>query len=81
MINTIVYQGIKSIEFINSTILFVHLTNDRVFIVPLDKFPVIKNLSPEEKKSFEIIDDKYLSFLAIDDVFSIEELIGLSNES
>ncbi|MEP6950464.1 MAG: DUF2442 domain-containing protein [Ginsengibacter sp.] len=78
MINTIIYPGIKSIEFINSTILFVHLTNDRVFIVPLDKFPVIKNLSPEEKKSFEIIDDKYLSFLAIDDVFSIEELIGLS---
>ena len=81
MIKTIVYPDIKSIEFINSTILFVHLTNDRVFIVLLDKFPAIKNLSPEEKKSFEIIDDKYLSFLAIDDIFSIEELIGLSNES
>lgn len=81
MINTIIYPGIKSIEFINSTILFVHLTNDRVFIVPLDKFPVIKNLSPEEKKLFEIIDDKYLSFLAIDEVFSIEELLGLSNQS
>lgn len=50
MISTIVYPGIKSIEFINSTILFVHLTNDRVFIVPLDKFPAIKNLSSEEKK-------------------------------
>ena len=81
MINTIIYPGIKSIEFINSTILFVHLTNDRVFIVPLDKFPVIKNLSTEEKKLFEIIDDKYLSFLAIDEVFSIEELLGLSNQS
>jgi hypothetical protein len=81
MIKTIVYPGIKSIEFINDTILFVHLTNERVFIVPLDKFPAIKNLSSEEKKSFEIIDDKYLSFLAIDDIFSIEELIGLSNES
>ncbi len=70
---------IRSIEFINSTSLFVHLTNDRVFIVPLDKFPVIKNLSVEEKNAFEIIDERYLSFLAIDDVFSIEELIGLAN--
>ena len=77
MINIINHPGIKNIEFINSTILFVHLNNDRTFIVPLDKFPVIKYLSAEEKNQFEIIDDKYLSFLAIDDVFSVEDLIGL----
>lgn len=79
MNNSIVYPAIKNIEFINSSILFVHLTNDRVFIVPLEKFPVIKKLSSEEKKDFEIIDEKYLSFLAIDEVFSIEELIGFAN--
>ena len=60
--------GIKNIEFINGSIMFVHLDSDRTFIVPLEKFPSIKNLSVEEKKSFEIIDDRYLSFLAIDDV-------------
>jgi len=78
MNNTIVYPGIKNIEFINSSILFVHLQNDRVFIVPLDKFPAIKNLSAEEKKAFEIIDDTYLSFLSIDEIFSVEELIGIN---
>lgn len=72
MTNTLIYPGIKNIEFINDTILFVHLTNDRLFMVLLDKFPVIKNLSQEEKKSFEIIDDKFLSFLSIDDVFSLK---------
>ena len=77
MTSATTYPGIKSIEFINSSILFVHLSNDRTFIIPLEKFPVIKNLTAEEKKSFEIIDDKYLSFLAIDDVFGVEELIGL----
>ena len=77
MIDATLYPGIKSIEFINGSILFVHLTNERVFIVPLDKFPGIKNLSADEKKSFEIIDNKYLSFLAMDDVYSLEELIGL----
>ncbi|HET7115696.1 MAG TPA: DUF2442 domain-containing protein [Hanamia sp.] len=81
MNNALIYPGIQNIEFINNSILFVHLSNDRVFIVPLDKFPVIKDLSSEQKKAFEIIDNKYLSFLAIDEVFSIEELIGLSDES
>lgn len=78
MITTIIFPTIKSIEFINDTILFVHLNNDRLFMVPLDKFPIIKNLSREQKTDYEIIDNKYLSFLAIDDVFSVEELIGLS---
>lgn len=79
MNNSIGYPAIKNIKFINSSILFVHLTNDRVFIVSLEKFPAIKKLSSEEKKDFEIIDEKYLSFLAIDEVFSIEELIGFAN--
>lgn len=79
MNNKLTYPGIQNIEFINSTILFVHLTNERVFIVSLDKFPVIKNLSSEQKREFEIIDDKYLSFLAIDEIYSVQQLIGLSN--
>ncbi len=77
MINTINKIGIKSIEFINTSIMFVHLNNDRTFIIPLDEFPTIKNLSKEEKKDFEVIDESYLSFLAIDEVFSLEELIGI----
>ena len=68
---------IRAIEFINNSILFVHLDNDRTFIVPLDKFPAIKKLKPEQRKDFEIIDEHYLSFLSIDEVYSIHELIGL----
>jgi hypothetical protein len=77
MINTAISPNIKSIEFMNSSVLFVHLDNERTFIVPLEKFPAIKNLSAEEKKAFEIIDGSNLSFLSIDEIFSIEELIGL----
>lgn len=79
MINTLVYPGIKNIKFSDIN-LIINLSNDRVLIIPLEKFPSIKNLSSQEKKSFEIIDDYYLSFLSIDDVFSLEELIGLSRE-
>ena len=74
---TILTTGIRNIEFTNKTIMFIHLDNDRTFIVPLDKFPAIKNLSLEQKKEFEIIDEHHLSFLAIDDVYSVNDLIGI----
>ncbi len=79
MNTALIYPSIKSVEFINSSVMFVHLDNDRTFIVPLEKFPVIQHLSSEGKKAFEIIDDNYLSFLSIDEIYSIEELIGLSS--
>ena len=78
MNTVLIYPSIKAVEFINSSIMFVHLDNDRTFIVPLEKFPAIQKLSAEEKKAFEIIDDQNLSFLSIDEIYSIEELIGLS---
>ena len=57
--------------------MFVHLDNDRTCIVPLDKFPAIQKLSTKQKQDFEIIDDNHLSFLAIDEIFSMNELIGI----
>ena len=57
--------------------MFVHLDNDRTFLVPLDKFPAIKNLTSEQRRDFEIIDNEHLSFLSIDDVFSVNDLLGL----
>ncbi|MBC7487671.1 MAG: hypothetical protein H7282_13040 [Cytophagaceae bacterium] len=78
MNTALVYPGIKSVEFINSLIMFVHLDNDRTFIVPLEKFPAIQQLSSDDKKAFEIIDATHLSFLSIDEIYSVGELIGLS---
>jgi hypothetical protein len=75
--NTITAPSIRNIDFINSSIMFVHLDNDRTFIVPLDKFPAIQKLTAEQKKDFEIIDNQYVSFLSIDEVYSVQELIGL----
>lgn len=69
--------AIRSVEFLNSSIMFVHLANDRTFLVPLDAFPSIRGLTAEEKCDYEVIDDTYLSFLALDDVFSVSELLGL----
>lgn len=67
---------LKSVEFLNSTILFVHLDNDRTFLVPLYKFPALKDLTVAQRKDFEIIDNEQLSFLSIDEVYSVNELLG-----
>lgn len=71
------WPAIRSIEFITSSIMFVHMDNERTFIVPLNKFPAIQKLTAEQKKDFEIIDDNQLSFLAIDEVYSVHDLIGI----
>lgn len=68
--------AIRSIEFLNSSIMFVHLANDRTFLVPLDTFPSIRNLTAQEKQDYEIIDDTNLSFLALDDIFTVSTLLG-----
>lgn len=52
--------------------MFVYLHNDRTFIVPIEKFPGIQHLTSEERKAIEIIDDKYLSFLSIDEFIALK---------
>lgn len=74
---TLTLPKIKSVEFLNSSIMFIHLANDRTFLVPLDQFPEIKKLTPEQKADFEIIDEQNLSFLAIDEVYSVSDLLGI----
>ncbi len=68
---------IRNIEFLNSSIMFVHLTNDRTFLVPLEQFKDIQSLTPLQKKEFEIIDGTNLSFLDIDEVYRLAELTGI----
>ncbi len=68
---------ITNVQFIGDVIMLLTLSNDRSFIVPLNKFNSIATLTSEQRKDYEIIDGENLSFLAIDEVFSIHELIGL----
>lgn len=73
--------AIRKIEFINNGSMSVDLDNGRTFIVPLEKFPAIQSLSLQEKEEYEIIDEHNLSFLAIDDVYSVSDLLGLYTQT
>jgi hypothetical protein len=68
---------IKDVSFVGNSAMLLSLSNDRTFIVPLDKFKEIEALSPEDKNDFEIIDGENLSFLALDEIYNIHELTGI----
>lgn len=68
--------SIISIDFIAKNILLLNLSNERVLFVPLDNYPEIYQLTEEQRKDYEIIDDQQLSFLAISEIYSLQELAG-----
>ncbi|MFD2201861.1 hypothetical protein [Shivajiella indica] len=69
--------SIIHVQFKGNTLMEIELDNGRTFFIQLDEFPEIKKLSRNEKEDFEVIDGNYLSFLNIDKIYSIKELIGV----
>lgn len=68
---------ITDVKFVGNSAMLLSLSNDRTFIVPLDKFKEIAALNQKQKEDFEIIDGENLSFLALDEIYSIHELTGI----
>lgn len=68
---------ISKIDFVEDNQMLLHLSNGRTVLGPLDNFPPIAQLTSEERQNFEVIDGEYLSFLAIDEVSRLGELIGI----
>jgi len=68
---------ITDVKFVGNSVMLLSLSNDRTCIVPLEKFRQIESLTPLQKEEFEIIDGENLSFLALDEIYSIHELIGI----
>jgi hypothetical protein len=53
------------------------LSNDRTFILPLEKFKAIAELTDAQRKDYEVIDGENLSFLDLDEIYGLQELIGM----
>jgi len=68
--------SITNVGFKDENTLILDLSNKRSIQIPLDDFPDIAILNAQEREDFEIIDDEYLSFLAIDEIYSLKDLIG-----
>jgi hypothetical protein len=74
---TIQTVEITDVQFIGKSAMLLFLSNERTFIVPLDKFQAIANLTAEEKKDFEVIDGDNLSFIALDEIYNLHDLMGI----
>ena len=74
---TTTFPEIKDIGFIDDDQMVVHLDNGRTLLIPLERFPSIQSMDEADKKDFEVIDGSNLSFLAIDEIFTIQELMGI----
>jgi hypothetical protein len=68
---------VTDVKFVRNSSMLLSLSNDRTCIVPLEKFKQIESLTRLQKEDFEIIDGENLFFLALDEVYSIHELIGI----
>ncbi len=68
---------IKDVQFLSNWAMLLSLSNDRTFIIPLEKFNEIAALTDAQRKDFEVIDGKNLSFIALDEIYSLQELIGM----
>lgn len=67
---------IINIQFTDDAMKLV-LSNRRICIVPLISFPEIAALTSEERTDFEVIDGEHVSFLALDEVYHLHDLIGM----
>jgi hypothetical protein len=67
---------IKSLSFPIRGKMYVALKDGRTIIVPLDKFPSIKNLSLAQRKKWYILEGEGFSFDDCDEVFHIVQVFG-----
>ena len=64
------------VSFENDSML-VHLYGGRVLTIPLSKYPEIKRLTKQQREHYHIAGGISLDFDDSDEVYHIEELIGL----
>ena len=55
------------------------LSDGRIIVVPLTKFPSIKKLTPAQRKKYHIMAGVGFDFDASDEVYHISEFLGADN--
>jgi hypothetical protein len=56
------------------------LEDGRVIIVPLKYFPDLQKLTVEKRKKYTIVDDRTILFSYSDQVYHLEDFIGLEDK-
>jgi hypothetical protein len=56
------------------------LEDGRIIIVPIKYFPDLKKLPIEKRKKYTIVDDRTVLFQYSDNVYHLEDFIGLESK-
>ena len=72
--------AIEKINFDIAGKISLKLEDGRVIIVPLKYFPEIQKLSVEKRKKFTIVDDRTVLFAHSDNVYHLEDFMGLESK-
>jgi len=73
--------GIKSLDFNMRGKFSVLLTDGRQIIVPISLFPDIKEMSVKHRNEWMILDHQYFTFEHMTKIYSILDIINISNQS
>ena len=69
--------GIKKIEFnVKRGYMAFYLTDNRIVVVPVSRFPEVKRLSRAQREDYMIMDDQYFSFEALSKIYSIKDVLS-----
>ena len=72
--------AIEKINFDIAGKISLKLEDGRVIIVPLEYFPEIQKLSVDKRKKYTIVDDRTVLFAHSNNVYHLEDFMGLESK-
>lgn len=73
-------MAIEKINFDIAGKISLKLEDGRVIIVPLKYFPEIQKLSVDKRKKYTIVDDRTVLFAHSNNVYHLEDFMGLESK-
>ena len=73
--------SITNVRFKDENTMILDLSNENSILIPVNDFDDISQLTSQEREDFEIIDGEYLSFLAIDEIYYLNDLLAKYDHS
>ena len=71
---------IKSISFSVRGRMDIHFKDGRNLVVPLSRYPSIRKMSVADRKKYTIADGQVIIWQACDEVFHIQDFLGLPKD-
>lgn len=68
--------SITNVRFDDQNMMILDLSNNHSILIPANDLRDISQLSTQEREDFEIIDGEYLSFLDIDEIYYLNDLLA-----